>query len=71
MSQRLHAAFQHMVTDCTHGHHRYHSTWTPGHLICLDCGTRAVCPVCVPQWPHTPLVLHVCQKHHPKEQADV
>lgn len=68
MSQRLQAAFQHMVTDCTQGRHRYHLTWESGSFVCLDCGARAVCPVCAPQWPDTTLALHVCPKHQPKEK---
>ena len=51
--------------------HRYHATWDMGHFLCTRCGMRAVCPVCVPQWPDTPLALYVCPKHQPKEQADV
>ena len=49
--------------------HRYHPTWEIGHFICTVCGKRAVCPVCVPQWPDTKLSLHVCDKHQPKEEA--
>jgi len=69
MSSRLQAAFTRMVTDCLAGRHRYHPTWTPGHVVCLDCGKRAVCPVCVPQLPDTTFVLHVCAMRRPKEEA--
>ena len=48
--------------------HRYHPTWEPGQVLCTRCGNRAVCPVCVPQWPDTTLSLHVCPKHQPKEK---
>lgn len=68
MSNRCAAAFQRMITECTHNRHRYHPTWTVGYVVCLDCGRRAACPVCVPQRPDTPLALHVCAKHQPKEE---
>jgi len=54
--------------DCTMNGHRYHSTWTPGHLLCTGCGKRAVCPVCVPQMPNTTQQLVLCAKHRPKEE---
>ena len=69
MSQRLQAAFARMVTDCPAGRHRYRPTWTPGHVVCLDCGSRAVCPVCVPQMPDTTAHLVLCAKHRPKEET--
>ena len=67
MSQRLTAAFARMVTDCPAGRHRSHPTWTPGQVVCLDCGRRAVCPVCVPQLPDTKQQLALCATHRPQE----
>lgn len=49
--------------------HADHATWEPGQFLCTRCGQRAVCPVCVPQWPDTKLALHLCPKHLPKEEA--
>jgi len=69
MSSRLPAAFTRMVTDCTHNRHRYRPTWTLGYVICLDCGKRAACPVCVPQWPDPPSAFWLCPRHRPKEEA--
>ncbi|MGB8347670.1 MAG: hypothetical protein WCD86_22495 [Ktedonobacteraceae bacterium] len=69
MSSRLAAAFARMVTDCTQGRHRSHATWTPGHVVCLDCGKRAVCPVCVPQMPATNHHLALCATHRPQEET--
>jgi hypothetical protein len=54
---------------CAHHGHIYSSTWEMGHFVCLRCGTRAVCAVCVPQWPDTTLALHLCSKHQPKEET--
>jgi hypothetical protein len=69
MSARLATAFTHMVTDCTHNQHRYHPTWERGHVVCLDCGKRAVCPVCLPQMPDTTQQLALCATHRPKEET--
>lgn len=49
--------------------HAYHATWEPGQFLCTRCGTRAVCPACVPQWPDTTLEFYLCPKHRPKEEA--
>lgn len=47
--------------------HAYHPTWEMGHVVCLRCGKRAVCPVCVPQMPDTKQQLVLCAQHRPKE----
>jgi hypothetical protein len=69
MSSRVQAAFLRMVTDCNQNRHRYRPTWTVGQVVCLDCGKRAVCPVCVPQWPDSTSAFWLCPKHQPKEQV--
>jgi len=69
MTAYLQAVFTRMVMDCNQGRHRYHATWTPGHFICTDCGKRAVCSVCVPQWPDSPSAFWLCPTHRPKEEA--
>jgi len=49
--------------------HDYHPTWETGHVVCLRCGKRAACSVCVSQWPDTKLAFHLCPTHRPKEEA--
>jgi len=55
-------------TDCVLNGHHYHATWTVGHFVCLMCGKRAVCPVCVPQMSDTTQHLALCTQHRPKEE---
>ena len=36
--------------QCRSGHHRMHTTLTPGEQVCLVCGLLTFCPLCEPRY---------------------
>lgn len=49
--------------SCLPGQHRWQPTWNVGEFVCLRCGHRARCSMCVVVLPHTLIILHACPRH--------
>lgn len=54
---------------CLPRQHHWQPTWSAGEFVCLRCGRRVLCPMCVVVLPRTPVVLHACLRHRMEEAS--